>query len=39
MRHPRDLVKTSLERTHPRDVYPLRRVADVRTPVRRRTAS
>jgi hypothetical protein len=35
MRNQRDLVKASLERAYPRDVYPLRGVTDVRTPVRR----
>jgi hypothetical protein len=35
----RELVKASLERTHPRDVYPLRGVIDVRAPVRRGKAS
>jgi hypothetical protein len=39
MRDQRDLVKASLERTYPRDVYPLRGVVDTRTPVRRRMAS
>jgi hypothetical protein len=39
MRNQRDLVKASLERTYPRDVYPLRRVIDIRTPVRRRKES
>jgi hypothetical protein len=37
MRHQRDLVKASLERTYPRDVYPLRGVVDTRAPLRRRT--
>jgi hypothetical protein len=39
MRHQRDLVKASLERTYPRDIYPLRRVVDIRAPLRRRNAS
>jgi hypothetical protein len=39
MRDQRDLVKASLERTYPRDVYPLRRVIDTRTPLRRRKES
>jgi hypothetical protein len=39
MRDQRDLVKTSLERTYPRDVYPLRGVIDTRAPVRRRKLS
>jgi hypothetical protein len=39
MRDQRDLVKASLERTYPRDVYPLRGVVDVRAPVRRRKVS
>jgi hypothetical protein len=39
MRDQRDLVEASLERTYPRDVYPLRRVVDIRAPLRRRKAS
>jgi hypothetical protein len=39
MRNQRDLVKASLQRTYPRDVYPLRPVVDIRTPVRRRKES
>jgi hypothetical protein len=39
MRNQRDLVKASLERTYPRDVYPLRGVVDIRTPARRRKES
>lgn len=31
MRDQRDLVKQSLERTYPRDVYPLRKVVDGRS--------
>jgi hypothetical protein len=38
MRNQRDLVKASLERTYPRDVYPLRGVIDIRAPVPRRKA-
>jgi hypothetical protein len=39
MRDQRDLVKTSLARTYPRDVYPLRGVIDIRAADRRRKAS
>jgi hypothetical protein len=39
MRNQRDLVKASLERTYPRDVYPLRGVVDTRAPIRRRNVS
>jgi hypothetical protein len=39
MRDQRELVKASLERTYPRDVYPLHGVIDIRAPVRRRKAS
>jgi hypothetical protein len=39
MRDQRDLVKASLERTYPRDVYPLRGVVDIRAPLRRRMMS
>jgi hypothetical protein len=35
MRNQRDLVKASLERAYPRDVYPLRGITDVR-PVSRK---
>jgi hypothetical protein len=36
MRDQRDLVKASLARTYPRDVYPLRGVIDIRAADRRR---
>jgi FtsX-like permease family len=36
MRNQRDPVTASLERTYPRDVYPLRGVIDIRAPIRRK---
>ena len=36
MRDQRDLVNASLQRTYPRDVYPMRRVEGIRPPVPRR---